>query len=46
MTVKYYEKLHDTCTYDTGRKAFAQLVEEERKHAARLEEARASLDVD
>ncbi|MHC4860994.1 MAG: ferritin-like domain-containing protein [Planctomycetota bacterium] len=43
MTVLYYEKLLAACTYDTGRKAFAQLVEEEKKHAASLEEARAAL---
>ncbi len=43
MTVQYYEKLHAACTYDTGRKAFAQLVEEEKRHAADLEAARASL---
>lgn len=43
MTVQYYEKLHAACTYDTGRKVFAQLVEEEKKHAADLEEARAAL---
>jgi rubrerythrin len=44
MTVQYYEKLHAACTYDTGRKAFAQLVEEEKKHAAKLEEARNSME--
>ena len=43
MAVEYYSKLHDTCTYDTGKKAFAQLVKEEKKHAASLEEARAAL---
>ena len=43
MTVQYYEKLHAACTYDTGKKAFAQLVQEEKKHAADLEEARAAL---
>jgi rubrerythrin len=42
-TVQYYEKLHAACTYETGKKAFAQLVEEEKKHAADLEEARKSL---
>lgn len=43
MAVEYYSKLHDTCTYDTGKKAFAQIVEEEKKHAASLEEARTAL---
>lgn len=43
MTVQYYEKLHAACTYETGKKAFAQLVQEEKKHAADLEEARAAL---
>jgi rubrerythrin len=42
-TVEYYRKLHDACTHEAGRRAFARLVEEEKKHAARLEEARAAL---
>jgi len=39
-TVEYYEKLHEGCTYPTGKKAFAQIVEEEKRHAGRLEEAK------
>ena len=40
-TVEYYEKLHERCTYPTGKKAFAQIIEEGERHAARLEEAKA-----
>lgn len=43
MTVQYYRKLRDTCTYVTGRKALAQLVTEEMKHAADLVETRKAL---
>ena len=34
-----YRKLRDACTYDTGRKAFAQLVKEEEQHESDLVEA-------
>lgn len=43
QTVEYYRKLHETCTYETGRQAFAQLVEEEQRHEAILTEARGTL---
>ena len=43
MAVIYYRKLRDACTYDTGRKAFAQLVKEEEQHESDLEDARKRL---
>ena len=43
QTVEYYRKLHETCTYPTGKQALAQLIEEEQKHEAILSEARGNL---
>ncbi len=43
MAVIYYRKLRDACTYDTGRKAFAQLVKEEEQHESDLVAARERL---
>jgi rubrerythrin len=43
MTVSYYERLGSSCTLDSGKKAFAELVEEEKRHATDLEAARKGL---
>ncbi|MBD3237726.1 MAG: hypothetical protein GF330_13565 [Candidatus Eisenbacteria bacterium] len=44
QTVDYYQKLHETCTYPTGKEAFGQLVEEEKRHEALLMEARGKIE--
>lgn len=40
-TVEYYEKLRAECGYPTGSQALAQIVKEEKEHAAKLGKARA-----
>ncbi len=40
QTVEYYEKLHAGCDYPTGKKAFAQIAEEEKRHVVKLVQAR------
>lgn len=43
LTVQYYRKLLFTCTHEAGKRVFAQLIEEEKRHAADLAEVRLAL---